>query len=267
MTITAIERAPRPSPASRRSRPRDRSSSPAPTPGHQPTRRRSASPRRGSSTTSSPGSITGATPASEPARQFPRQLARLREGPPQAARPPHPGRLGSNGVELRRGPRPRNRMASRSPRVQHAAARWRTRGSTGSSPRPTAAPPRGRPDLRRRRHRARSLPLCRRLGIPTVLSMVHGDVREEREVLAREAAERPTSSPALPRRRPARPGRTGLAPMRRSPPRHRVGRILVPSEHIADDPKPGTARPATDLRESPTPPDTGRFRPLPGKRP
>ena len=32
-----------------------------------------------------------------------------------------------------------------------------------------------------------TLPLCRRLGIPTVLSMVHGDVREEIEVLDQEA--------------------------------------------------------------------------------
>ena len=32
-----------------------------------------------------------------------------------------------------------------------------------------------------------TLPLCRRLGIPTVLSMVHGEVREEIEVLDRES--------------------------------------------------------------------------------
>ena len=31
-----------------------------------------------------------------------------------------------------------------------------------------------------------ALPLCRRLGIKTILSMVHGDVREERGVLERE---------------------------------------------------------------------------------
>ena len=33
-----------------------------------------------------------------------------------------------------------------------------------------------------------TLPKCRDLGIPTILSMVHGDVREENAVIAREAA-------------------------------------------------------------------------------
>src|SRR4051812_10729410 len=36
-----------------------------------------------------------------------------------------------------------------------------------------------------------TLPACRRLGIPTILSMVHGDVREERQVLEDEAAASP----------------------------------------------------------------------------
>ena len=36
---------------------------------------------------------------------------------------------------------------------------------------------------------ARTLPLCRRLGIPTVLSMVHGDVREEAQVLEQDPDE------------------------------------------------------------------------------
>ena len=40
-----------------------------------------------------------------------------------------------------------------------------------------------------------TLPLCRRLGIPTVLSMVHGDVREEVEVLNQEAALAPDFFP------------------------------------------------------------------------
>jgi glycosyltransferase involved in cell wall biosynthesis len=41
----------------------------------------------------------------------------------------------------------------------------------------------------------KTLPLCRRLGIPTVLSMVHGDVREEIEVLDREAMVAPDFFP------------------------------------------------------------------------
>ena len=41
-----------------------------------------------------------------------------------------------------------------------------------------------------------ALPACRKLGIPAVLSMVHGDVREEQVVLEREAGRRPTSPPS-----------------------------------------------------------------------
>ena len=40
-----------------------------------------------------------------------------------------------------------------------------------------------------------TLPLCKKLGIPTILSMVHGDVREEAEVLAAEAAAAPDFLP------------------------------------------------------------------------
>ena len=43
-----------------------------------------------------------------------------------------------------------------------------------------------------------TLPLCRRLGIPAVLSMVHGDVREEIEVLNQEANTGPGVLPDLP---------------------------------------------------------------------
>ena len=45
-----------------------------------------------------------------------------------------------------------------------------------------------------RRRLGTTLPLCRRLGIPAILSMVHGDVREELEVLEREASLSPSSS-------------------------------------------------------------------------
>ena len=39
------------------------------------------------------------------------------------------------------------------------------------------------------------MPLCRRLGIKTIVSMVHGDVREEQEVLEREDASSPEFMP------------------------------------------------------------------------
>ena len=41
----------------------------------------------------------------------------------------------------------------------------------------------------------RALPLCRRLGIKTIVSMVHGDVREEQELLEREQALAPEFMP------------------------------------------------------------------------
>ena len=40
-----------------------------------------------------------------------------------------------------------------------------------------------------------ALPLCRRLGIKTIVSMVHGDVREEQELLEREDVRHPSSCP------------------------------------------------------------------------
>jgi alpha-maltose-1-phosphate synthase len=80
----------------------------------------------------------------------------------------------------------------------------------------------------------KTLPLCRRLGIATVLSMVHGDVREEVEVLEQEAMVAPEFFPiylgdgALDRaelewlhRRRLRD--IALADL-----------VLVPSHHIAD---------------------------------
>ena len=42
-----------------------------------------------------------------------------------------------------------------------------------------------------------ALPACRRLGIPSVLSMVHGDVREERRVMEVEAEVCPRLLPNL----------------------------------------------------------------------
>ena len=59
--------------------------------------------------------------------------------------------------------------------------------------------------------RSGRLPLCRRLGIPTVLSMVHGDVREEIEMLDQEAKRLPGVFPDLPGRRVARPQGARLA--------------------------------------------------------
>jgi hypothetical protein len=86
-------------------------------------------------------------------------------------------------------------LESRLPADRHRArrgvARWRTRRFDRALAR----------TLRRRRPESLvvfsdvgsefALPLCRDLGINAVLSMVHGDVREEQSILEREAASDP----------------------------------------------------------------------------
>jgi hypothetical protein len=78
-----------------------------------------------------------------------------------------------------------------------------------------------------------ALPTCNRLGIPAVLSMVHGDVREERLVLEREADRAPDFFPiylgdgALDRRE------LDWLHARRLRDLACADIVLVPSEHIA----------------------------------
>jgi hypothetical protein len=111
----------------------------------------------------------------------------------------------------------------------------------------------------------RALPLCRSLGIGTVLSMVHGDVREEQEVLAREAERSPDFFPlylgdgALDR------VELRWLHQRRLRDLELADRILVPSEHIAAVlERHGTPR--ARVRVVPYAADTRRFRPDPSKR-
>ena len=110
-----------------------------------------------------------------------------------------------------------------------------------------------------------ALPACRRLGIPTILSMVHGDVREEREVLAREAIESPDYFPLY-----LGDGQLDRAAMdwlheRRLRDIAFADRILVPSEHIANTlARYGTPR--ERIAVVPYAADVGRFRPVDGKK-
>jgi glycosyltransferase involved in cell wall biosynthesis len=78
-----------------------------------------------------------------------------------------------------------------------------------------------------------TLPACRRLGIPTILSMVHGDVREESEVLREEADRSPEFLPIY--LGDARLDREELAWLheRRLRELELADRVVVPSEHIA----------------------------------
>ncbi len=110
----------------------------------------------------------------------------------------------------------------------------------------------------------RALPYCKKKEIPTVLSMVHGDVREERQVLAKEAEVSPEFFPLylggatldreeLERLHDRRLRELELADV-----------VLVPSEHIATTlAKYGTPR--EKLRVVPYAADSRRFRPLESK--
>ncbi len=109
-----------------------------------------------------------------------------------------------------------------------------------------------------------TLPACRELGIPTVLSMVTGDVREECEVLEREAARAPEWLPIY--LGDGRLDRNELDWLhaRRLSELQLADRILVPSEHIAATlARLGTPR--ERIRVVPYAADTQRFQPLPDK--
>ena len=84
-----------------------------------------------------------------------------------------------------------NRLGGRRPHARREIARWRTRRFDRTLARVLDARPPGAALVFSDVGSEFSLPLCRRLGIPAILSMVHGDVREEREVLEREAEAAP----------------------------------------------------------------------------
>ncbi len=156
------------------------------------------------------------------------------------------------------------RLAGGRPSARREVARWRTRRFDRSLAR---AIDRTRPgalfvfsDVGSRY----ALPRCRELGIPSVLSMVHGDVREERAVLDREAERSPDvfglylGDSTLDREEldwlhARRLSELALADL-----------VLVPSEQIAATlAEHGT--PPEKIRVVPYAADTQRFRPDPQK--
>ncbi len=158
-----------------------------------------------------------------------------------------------------------NRLAARSPRAHHAVARWRTRHFDRIAARA----------IERRRPGAAlifsdvgsefALPTCRKLGIPSVLSMVHGDVREERAVLEAEAGRSPDFFPIY-----LGDGKLDLEALdwlhrRRLRDIEQADRILVPSDHIAET-LAAYGTPRERIRVIPYAADVRRFAPMPGKR-
>ncbi len=156
------------------------------------------------------------------------------------------------------------KLAARRPGSQHAVARWRTRRFDRTVARA----------IERRRPGAAllfsdvgsdlALPTCRRLGIPSILSMVHGDVREERRVLDREAIHAPDFFPIY-----LGDGKLDRAELdwlhqRRLRDIALADRILVPSDHIAGElVRHGTPRERIGV--VPYAADTKRFRPDPAQ--
>ena len=110
-----------------------------------------------------------------------------------------------------------------------------------------------------------TLPLCRRLGIPVVLSMVHGDVREEIEVLEQEANLAPEYFPIylgdgfLDRKE------LDWLHQRRLRDIALADLVLVPSDHIAGR-LVSNGTPREKIRVIPYAADCQRFRPLEAKR-
>ena len=78
-----------------------------------------------------------------------------------------------------------------------------------------------------------ALPYCREAGIRTILSMVHGDVREEAEVLAREQATSPDFFPMYLADGPIDAKSLAWLHERRLRDLEFADMIAVPSEHIA----------------------------------
>lgn len=157
------------------------------------------------------------------------------------------------------------RLAARRPEAQHAVARWRTRRFDRIV---ADAIGRRRPDAALVFSDVGSelaLPACREWGVTSVLSMVHGDVREEKAVLEIEAAESPDFFPIY-----LGDGRLDLGALdwlhqRRLRDIERADRILVPSDHIARTlARHGT--PPGRISVIPYAADCRRFTPLPGKR-
>lgn len=111
-----------------------------------------------------------------------------------------------------------------------------------------------------------SMPLCRKLGIGVVLSMVHGDVREEARVLEAEAIHSPEFFPLYLGDSTLDREEMAWLHARRLRDLEQADKILVPSDHIADV----LTREGVDrgrIRVIPYAADCRRFRPLTRQRP
>jgi glycosyltransferase involved in cell wall biosynthesis len=111
-----------------------------------------------------------------------------------------------------------------------------------------------------------ALPACRALGIASVLSMVHGDVREERRVLEEEAERSPDFFPIYLGQGAIDFDQLAWLHERRLRDLECADRILVPSEHIAAA-LVTSGTPRQRIAVVPYAADTRRFVPNREKRP
>lgn len=157
-------------------------------------------------------------------------------------------------------------LENRSRRLRSPVARWRTRRFDRVL---AARVRRDRPDLLFAFSDVASefaLPVCRDLGVPTIVSVVHGEPSEEREILEREAATSPEFYPIyLGGERLDHDDLAWLHERRRRD-AELADRLLVPSQHIADRYRRGGI-PAEKIQVIPYAADTSRFRPDPRKIP
>jgi len=156
------------------------------------------------------------------------------------------------------------RLGERLPRLKGALARWRTGWFDARLAHIVERTRPGAVLLFSDVGSAVTLPLCRRLGIPAIVSQVHGDVRDEQQVLEAEAAAAPDFMPMY--LGGAHLDRDLLAWLheRRLRDLALADRILVPSDHIALSlVRHGTER--DTLHVIPYAADCRRFRPLAGK--
>ena len=157
------------------------------------------------------------------------------------------------------------RLADRSNHARRELASWRTRRFDRTLTR----------TLRRDRPAAAlvfsdvgsgfALPFCKREGIPYVLSMVHGDVREERAVLEREEQAAPEFFSLYLGQGSLDREELGWLHDRRLRELELADRVLVPSDHIAAT-IVGYGVNAARVDVIPYAADTRRFRPDPSKR-
>jgi len=158
-----------------------------------------------------------------------------------------------------------SRLARRLPAGRRLVARWRTRHFDRLLARTLAETPPQSAFLFSDVGSEFALPRCRDAGIASVLSMVHGDVREEREVLAREAEFAPDFFPIYLGDGPIDREEMDWLHGRRLQDIALADRILVPSQHIADAlARHGTPRERIEI--IPYAADTRRFVPMAGKR-